>query len=66
MFKIPHQETGRSKSIADFKKKRYRYQCTPYTVEIERMVEENFHGKIQSHFQDEYDIMINIKRVKIS
>lgn len=36
---IPHQETGRSKSIADFKKKRYRYQCTPYTVEIERMVE---------------------------
>ncbi|WP_303840293.1 DUF2397 family protein [Selenomonas ruminantium] len=52
--------------MADFKKKRYRYQCTPYTVEIERMVEVNFHGKIQSHFQDEYDIMINIKRVKIS
>ena len=51
---IPHQETGRSKSIADFKKKRYRYQCTPYTVEIERMVEklkslgEEFSGSLET------------------
>ena len=36
---IPRQETGRVLTIEDFKKKRYRYQCTPYTIEIERMVE---------------------------
>ena len=36
---IAHQETGNYKSLDDFKKRRYRYQCTPYTVEIERMVE---------------------------
>ncbi len=35
----PHQETGRARSIVDFKRRRFRYQCTPYTVEIERMVE---------------------------
>lgn len=51
---IPHQETGRSKTIADFKKKRFRYQCTPYTVEIERMVEklknigEEFSGSLET------------------
>ena len=35
----PHQETGRAHSIMDFKRRKFRYQCTPYTVEIERMVE---------------------------
>lgn len=51
---IPHQETGRSKSIADFKKKRFRYQCSPYTVEIERMLEklrhvgEEFGGSLET------------------
>lgn len=51
---IPHQETGKSKTIADFKRKRYRYQCTPYTVEIERMVEklktigEEFSGSLET------------------
>ncbi|MBR2215317.1 MAG: TIGR02677 family protein [Selenomonadaceae bacterium] len=51
---IPHQETGRAKTIADFKKRRYRYQCTPYTVEIERMVErlktlgEEFSGSLET------------------
>ena len=35
---IPRQETGRVASIEQFKKKRFRYQCAPYTVEIERMV----------------------------
>ena len=33
------QETGRALSIVDFKRKMLRYQCTPYTVEIERLVE---------------------------
>ena len=51
---IPHQETSRAKTIVDFKKKRYRYQCTPYTVEIERMVEklksigEEFSGSLET------------------
>ncbi len=34
----PQQETGKARSIKDFQRKRFRYQCTPYTVEIERMV----------------------------
>ncbi len=33
------QEVARADNIAEFKRKRFRYQCTPYTVEIERMVE---------------------------
>lgn len=51
---IPHQETSRSRTIADFKKKRYRYQCSPYTVEIERMLErlrhvgEEFGGSLET------------------
>ena len=27
-----------AKTIEEYKKKRFRYQCTPYTVEIERMI----------------------------
>ena len=50
----PHQETGRARSIMDFKRRRFRYQCTPYTVEIERMVEklrqvgEEFGGSLET------------------
>ena len=49
-----HQETTRARSIADFKRKKFRYQCTPYTVEIERMVErlrsigDSFGGSLES------------------
>lgn len=35
---MARQETGRVRTIEEFKKKRFRYQCSPYTVEIERMV----------------------------
>ncbi len=35
---IPRQDMGRVTTIEEFKKKKFRYQCTPYTVEIERMV----------------------------
>ena len=35
---IARQETSRVASIEEFKKKRYRYQVSPYTIEIERMV----------------------------
>lgn len=37
---VARQETGRSRTIEEFKKKRFRYQCTPYTVEFERMLSE--------------------------
>ena len=33
------QEVTRARNIAEFKRKKFCYQCTPYTVEIERMVE---------------------------
>ncbi|WP_071459665.1 TIGR02677 family protein [Bacillus massilinigeriensis] len=36
---IARQETGKVRTIEEFKKKRFRYQCSPYTVEIERMVQ---------------------------
>lgn len=36
---IARQEVGRSRSIEEFKKKRFRYQCTPYTIAFERMLE---------------------------
>lgn len=48
-----HQETANANTIADFKKKRYRYQITPATVEIERMLEvlkkvgDNFGGSLE-------------------
>lgn len=35
---IARQETSRVGSIEEFKKKRFRYQVSPYTIEIERMV----------------------------
>ena len=50
---IPRQETGRVSTIEEFKRRRFRYQCTPYTVEIERMVQnlenmgESFGGSLE-------------------
>jgi uncharacterized protein (TIGR02677 family) len=35
---VPRQDMGKVSSIEEFRKKRYRYQCTPYTVEIERLI----------------------------
>lgn len=55
---IPRQETGRVATIEDFKKKKFRYQCTPYTVEIERMVErlselgQSFGGSLEATLFD--------------
>lgn len=37
---IARQETGKARTIEEFKKRRFRYQCTPYTVEFERMLQE--------------------------
>ena len=36
---VARQELKNARSIEEFKKKRFRYQCTPYTIEIERMLE---------------------------
>lgn len=50
---IPRQDTGKVSSIEEFKKKKFRYQCTPYTVEMERMVRrleglsESFGGSLE-------------------
>lgn len=35
---LAQQESGNAKTIEEYKKKRFRYQCTPYTVEFERML----------------------------
>ncbi|GGJ87120.1 TIGR02677 family protein [Lentibacillus kapialis] len=37
---IARQEMSRASTIEEFKKKRYRYQSTPYTIEFERMLQE--------------------------
>ncbi len=37
---VARQEVSRASTIEEFKKKRYRYQCTPYTVEFERMLQQ--------------------------
>ena len=51
---IPRQETGRVQTIDDFKRKKFRYQCTPYTIEIERIITrlrqlgDNFGGSLEA------------------
>lgn len=55
---IPRQETGRVMTIDAFKRKKFRYQCTPYTIEIERMVKklhelgESFGGSLEATLFD--------------
>lgn len=63
------QESGKVKSIEEFKKKRFRYQITPYTVEFERMLiqfenqSEQFGGSLEkSHFERLYQTLQRIKQ----
>jgi uncharacterized protein (TIGR02677 family) len=50
---IARQDMGNAKTIEEYKKKRFRYQCTPYTVEIERMLQhlerlgDSFQGSLE-------------------
>lgn len=50
---IARQDMTKAKTIEEYKKKRFRYQCTPYTVEIERMllqlekIGDNFQGSLE-------------------
>lgn len=65
---IARQETGRSQTIEEFKKKRFRYQCTPYTVEFERMLQamekggEGFGGSLEKkEFERLYQALVKIE-----
>ncbi|MDK2823710.1 MAG: hypothetical protein PWP71_1628 [Clostridia bacterium] len=55
---IPRQDTGKVTTIEEFKKKKFRYQCTPYTIEIERMVQrleqkgDSFGGSLEKNLFD--------------
>ena len=55
---IPRQDTGKVTTIQEFKKKKFRYQCTPYTVEFERMVKrlelkgDSFGGSLEKNLFD--------------
>ncbi|MDG5789884.1 TIGR02677 family protein [Evansella sp. AB-P1] len=67
---IARQELGKSKTIEEFKKKRFRYQCTPYTVEFERMliqlesVGETFGGSLEKkQFERLYQVLLRVEGV---
>ncbi|MDD2235340.1 MAG: TIGR02677 family protein [Desulfitobacteriaceae bacterium] len=55
---IPRQDAGKVTTIQEFKKKKFRYQCTPYTVEFERMIQEleqkgdSFGGSLEKNLFD--------------
>ncbi|QQK80749.1 TIGR02677 family protein [Salicibibacter cibi] len=61
------QETGKVNTVEEFKKKRFRYQCTPYTVEFERMMlrmeqqGDQFGGSLErSQFERLYQGLVRI------
>lgn len=63
------QESGKVKTIEDFKKKRFRYQITPYTVEFERMLirfeqqAEQFGGSLEkTHFERMHQTLVRIQQ----
>ncbi|UOQ83565.1 TIGR02677 family protein [Gracilibacillus salinarum] len=67
---IARQELGKSKTIDEFKKKRFRYQCTPYTVEFERMllelegIGETFGGSLErTQFERLYEALVKIEQI---
>lgn len=66
---IARQEVGKVKSVEEFKKKRFRYQCTPYTVEFERMLQklegmgESFGGSLEkTQFERLYQALASIEK----
>ncbi|MBU5267128.1 TIGR02677 family protein [Virgibacillus proomii] len=67
---LARQEMGRAYSIEEFKKKRFRYQCTPYTVEFERMLlemeksGEAFGGSLEKkEFERLYQNLVQLETV---
>lgn len=66
----PRQEMGSSKTIEEYKKKRFRYQPTPYTIEFERMLiemenkEESFGGALErTQFDRLYSLLQELEEV---
>ncbi|MBN8208911.1 TIGR02677 family protein [Bacillus sp. NTK071] len=64
---LASQEQRKAKTIDEYKKKSFRYQCTPYTVEFERMLMnlenmgESFGGSLErSQFERLYHVLSNI------
>ncbi|WP_085992269.1 TIGR02677 family protein [Oceanobacillus senegalensis] len=69
---IARQEIGKSRTVEEFKKKRFRYQCTPYTVEFERMMVqmenmgETFGGSLErSQFERLYQSLLKMERIML-
>ncbi|MEI3614028.1 TIGR02677 family protein [Pseudogracilibacillus sp. SO30301A] len=67
---IARQETGKARTIEEFKKKRFRYQCTPYTVEFERMLQEmekggeTFGGSLEKkEFERLYQALFEVEKL---
>lgn len=67
---VARQEMGRSRSIEEFKKKRFRYQCTPYTISFERMLldmekgGEIFGGSLEKkEFERLYQALVEIEKI---
>lgn len=62
------QESGKVKTVEEFKKRRFRYQITPYTVEFERMLiqfeqdSETFGGSLEkTQFERLYQTLEKMK-----
>jgi len=70
---IPRQDTGKVTTIQEFKKKKFRYQCTPYTVEFERMVKrlelkgDSFGGSLEKNLFDRLlEVLVKFTDSKIA
>lgn len=66
----PRQEMGSSRTIEEYKRKRFRYQPTPYTIEFERMLiemenkEESFGGALErTQFDRLYQFIQELERI---
>lgn len=66
----PTQEMGHSKTIEEYKKKRFRYQPSPYTIEFERMLiemenkEESFGGALErTQFTRLYQLLQEVEQI---
>lgn len=66
----PKQEIGSARTIDEYKKKRFRYQPTPYTIEFERLLmemenkEESFGGALErTQFERLYRLIQDVEEV---
>lgn len=66
---IASQDHRKAKTIEEYKKKNARYQCTPYTVEFERMMiqleqmGDTFGGSLEkTQFERLYHVLLKIER----